>query len=222
MSIAAIALFAALSAPPAPQEDGPRAESRSEIRIVTMGGPDGHGPGRLDADGDGVVTREEFSAPMATAFDRMDADHDGRLTTEELAAGHGEGAPQGHRVRVMRMGGPDGPGGHPMMFGGEDEGGDAQVFMFRREGGPEGGPHPGPGGPGERRVEIRRFGGPEGHASMDTNNDGKVSEEEFLAPMREAFQSMDADHDGALDDSEAPHGPPPPPHAPPAPPAQAN
>jgi hypothetical protein len=56
---------------------------------------------------------------------------------------------------------------------------------------------------------------------MDTNHDGKVSEDEFLAPMREAFRSMDADHDGSLDDSEEPHGPPPPPHAPhgPRPPA---
>lgn len=218
MTIAAIALFAALAGSPALTQDAPRPETRSEVRIVTLGGPDGHGPGRLDSDGDGVVTREEFSAPMALAFDRMDADHDGRLTTEELAAGHREGGPGGPGVRVMTMGGPGGPGGHPMMFRrGHEEGGDADVFVIRRDGGAEGGPPPGPGGPGERRVEIRRFGGPDGHGAMDANGDGKISEDEFLAPMREAFQSMDADHDGSLDDSEEPHGPPPPHHAPPAP-----
>jgi hypothetical protein len=83
-----------------------------------------------------------------------------------------------------------------------------QVFTFRHHG-PEGGPPP--GGPGERRVEVRRFGGPGGHDSMDTDNDGKVSEAEFLAPMREAFRGMDADGDGSLAEGEGhPASPPPP------------
>lgn len=210
MSIAALALMSALTTGPAVQSDAPRVETRSEVRIVTAGGPDG--PGRLDADNDGVVTREEFSAPLASAFDRMDADHDGRLNAEELRAGHGGGP--GDHVMMMRDG-PGGPGGHgPMIFHGGPggPGSDVRVFTFRHggpEGSPEGAPPP-PGGPGERRVEIRRFGGP-GGGDMDTDNDGKVSEEEFLAPMREAFQSMDADHDGSLEEGEAPHGPPPPP-----------
>ena len=214
MTIAAIAFVAALSGIPVLHQDAPRTETRADVRIVTLGGPEGHGPGRLDADSDGVVTREEFTAPMATAFDRLDTDRDGRLTTEELAAGPGEGGPDGPGVHVMTMRGPGGPGGGPMVFRGGREGDDARVFMFRHEGGPEGGPPPGPGGRGERRIEIRRFGGPDGQGSMDANNDGKVSEDEFLAPMREAFRSMDADRDGALDDREEPHGPPPPPPAP--------
>lgn len=220
MTIAAIAIVTALMGAPVQDEAALRAGLTramgpgAEVRVVVVNGPGD--AGHLDADGDGVVTREEFSAPMGTAFDRIDADHDGRLTTEELAAGHGEGGPEGPGVHVITRRGPGGPGGHPMMIHGGGEGGNAEVFMFRR-GGPEGGPPPGPGGPGERRIEIRRFGGPGGHGSMDANNDGKVSEDEFLAPMREAFQSMDADHDGLLDDSEEPHGPPPPPHAPPAP-----
>lgn len=205
MTIAAIALFAALSGSPALQAETPQTETRTEVRVVTIGDPGG--PGRLDADSDGIVTREEFSAPMANAFDRMDADHDGRLTTDELAAGHDEGGPGDLGAHVMTLRGPGGPGGN------------AEVFMFRRDGGPEGGSDGGfsHSGPGERRVEVRRFGGPGGHGSMDTNNDGKVTEAEFLAPMRDAFQSMDADHDGSLDDSEEPHGPPPPRPAPPAP-----
>ena len=240
MSLATIVLISALGGSPALQSEAPRIETRSEVRIVTSGGP---GTGSLDADNDGVVTREEFSAPMTTAFDRLDADHDGRLTTEELAAGQGEGGhggPEGPgpQVMILREGpggpeggpmmfhggpegagpqvmilrdGPGGPEGGPMMFHGGGEGG-AQVFMFRH-GGPEGGPPPGPGGPGQRRVEIRRFAGPEGPGQLDTDNDGKVSEAEFLAPMREAFKSMDADSDGSLDESEEPHGPPPPPPA---------
>ena len=41
----------------------------------------------LDADGDGVVTREEYMAAMARRFDRMDTDHDGRLSLDERRPG---------------------------------------------------------------------------------------------------------------------------------------
>lgn len=216
MSIIAVALLVALNGAPT-QDEAPRVETRSEIRIVTA---DGEGPGRLDADGDGVVTREEFSAPMGSAFDRLDANDDGRLSTGELASGHGEGDPD---RRVMMLGGPggpggphgpgvhvftsreDGPGGHGVMtFGGPGgPGGDAQVFTFRR-GGPEGGP----GAAGGHQVFVRRFGGPNGPGEMDRDGDGKVSQEEFLAPLREAFGRMDADSDGFLDDGEGHHTPP--------------
>lgn len=189
MSIAALALLAALTT--SPQDgDGPRVERRSEIRIVTT---DSGGPGRLDADGDGVVTREEFSAPMGDAFDRLDENDDGRLSAEELAASHGPGGPGGPGRRVMMMGGPGGPGEH-----------DVRVFTL---GGPEGGPE----GPGPHRVFVQRFGGPDGPGDVDANDDGKVSQDEFLAPLVEAFGRMDADNDGFLDQGE--HAPPPPPPA---------
>ena len=222
MSIIAIALVAALNAAPVQDEAAPRAETRSEVRIITSGG---EGPGRLDADGDGVITREEFSAPIGDAFDRLDADDDGRLSTGELASGHGEGGPG---RRMMMLGGPGGPGGPHgpgvhvftsreggpgghgvMMLGGPGgPGGGAQVFTFRR-GGPEGGPsHGGPGEAGGHQVFVRRFGGPEGPGDMDKDGDGKVSQEEFLAPLREAFARMDADNDGFLDDGEGHPTPP--------------
>ncbi len=41
-----------------------------------------------DLDGDGVITREEWSGATAV-FDALDADHDGRVTPQELAAGLG-------------------------------------------------------------------------------------------------------------------------------------
>lgn len=214
MSIATLALLAALTAPIAQAEDGPRVERRSEIRIVTT---DSDGPGRLDADGDGVVTREEFSAPMGDAFDRLDENDDGRLSTEELAASRGPGGPGGPGRRVMMMGGPGGPGEH-----------DVRIFTHGGPGGPggpvvihEGGPGvhvftsrlasegvPMPDGPGPHRVFVQRFGGPDGPGEMDTNDDGKVSQDEFLAPLIEAFGRMDADHDGFLDEGE--NAPPPP------------
>ena len=228
MSVIAIALLTALHTAPG-QEEAPRVERRSEIRIVTT---DDEGPGRMDADGDGVVTREEFSAPMGRAFDRLDTNGDGRLSTEELAASRGgprdhvimrdgPGGPggSGFHVFTSRMEGPGGPGerdvriitreggpGVMMLDGPGGPGGDAEVFMIRRDG-PEGGP----GAPGRSHVFVRRFGGPDGPGDMDKDGDGKVSQAEFLAPMIEAFGRMDADGDGFLDDGEGAPPPPPPP-----------
>lgn len=219
MSITAIAFLTFLGGAPV-QDEAPRIETRSEVRIITT---DGEGPGRLDADGDGVVTREEFSAPMGHAFDRLDIDRDGRLSTEELAASHGGPDGPGHRM----MGGPGGPGGPGMQVftsrrdgpgerdvriitrdgGPGGPGGPVHVFTTRLDG-PEGGPMP--GGPGPHQIFVRRFGGPDGPGEMDRDGDGKVSQAEFMAPLAEAFARMDADHDGFLDEGE---GPPPPPSA---------
>ena len=96
--------------PPAPPE--------VRTRVMMMSAD---GPGGLDKDGDGQITREEFAAPMNDHFDRMDANSDGRLSTEELSAGHVGMAGEGHDIMVMH----------------------------------------GPGGPGERHVEMRRVDGGE-------------------------------------------------------------
>ena len=96
--------------PPAPPE--------VRTRVMMMSAD---GPGGLDKDGDGQITREEFAAPMNDHFDRMDANSDGRLSTEELSAGHVGMAGEGHDIMMMH----------------------------------------GPGGPGERHVEMRRVDGGE-------------------------------------------------------------
>lgn len=41
---------------------------------------------RLDTNGDGLISRDEFVAPMMSRFDRMDANNDGIVTAEERAA----------------------------------------------------------------------------------------------------------------------------------------
>lgn len=204
MSTLTLAAVATLMLASAPQDetalrDGladALGERRTDVRVITVGGPGG--PGRMDADEDGFVTREEFTAPLAGAFERLDADDDGRLSREELSAGHGEGhdGPGAHEM-ILRHGGSGhgGPAGDVMIHRGP-AGGDREVFMFRH-GGPGG--HDGPGG---ERVEIRRFGGPHGQADLDTDSDGRVTEAEFLAPLREAFRRMDADSDGALAEGE--------------------
>lgn len=215
-----IALSAALlqDAPAPPASPAP-----PEVRTrFMMMGPDG--AGRLDADGDGQVSREEFSAPMNDAFGRMDKDGDGRLSSEEMASGHGE-----HDVMIMRgPGGPGGPGPHRFELrreGPHGEGGTwtssdgerTMVFVGRGDAGPgvtreiviEGGegsprvirlPH-GSEGPGEHRIEVRRFADG-GEHDLDKDNDGKISEAEFTAPMREAFGRMDADRSGFIEEGE--------------------
>lgn len=170
---------------------------------------------RLDKDGDGHITQEEFVAGMNDHFTRMDQDGDGRLSAEELTAGRGAMAGDGRNVIMMRRPGDHGGAGvrrfelrgeagahaghgegRTMVFaaGGPGAGGEREIIIH---GGPGGraaalaGAH-GEGGPGER-IRIRRMGGPGGENDLDTDGDGRISEAEFLAPLREAFARMDAD-----------------------------
>ncbi len=146
-----IALSAALMQTPAPAEPG---APEVHTRVMVMGAD---GPGGLDKDGDGQITREEFAAPMNDHFARMDANSDGRLSTEELTAGHSAMAGGDHHVRIMR--GPGRSGGH-----GEHE--------VRIIGGPGG-----PGGPGVRHFEMRRPhpGGEAGaHAEHAGHGEGRT------------------------------------------------
>jgi hypothetical protein len=209
MSISSIALMAALAALPLFQDAEPRAEIR-EVHVITSGGPDG--PGRLDADEDGFVTREEFAAPLATAFDQLDENDDGRLSAEEMSSGRGQGhgGPMIFSSReggpgIMMFGGPGGhhggPGGRTMVFGGSD--GEENVFVFRRGGpGGEGGPAGvraeirRSDGPGLPRAEIRRFVGPDGEGSPGVST---VEIRRFGGP---GGGDMDTNDDGRVTEDE--------------------
>lgn len=182
-------------------------------RMVFLGGT-ADGPGGLDADGDGQVTRDEFTPPLNDAFGRMDKDGDGRLSPGELSA---ERAPVEGAVTIHRRGGGDverfelrrsGEGERTMVFVGPNGGREEPRVVVRTV--PDDGPavvhfRRGPDGAGEGRVVVRTHGGP-GHGpdDLDKDGDGKVSEAEFIAPLREAFARMDADHSGFIDEGE--HG----------------
>ncbi|HYD26866.1 hypothetical protein [Brevundimonas sp.] len=196
-----IALSAALlqepPAPPAPPE--------VHTQVMVVGS---HGPGSLDKDGDGQVSREEFAAPLNDHFARMDTDGDGRLSTEELSGGHG---PDGDGNMMIFRGGPDGaPGAHRFEMRGPGSGEpgarEEHEIIIRRAGGHgmpmmiHGPGHHGTGG--EARVEIRHMGGPGDHGDMDKDGDGKISEAEFTGPLREAFARMDADRSGFIEEGE--------------------
>ena len=58
--------------------------------LATAGGlalaqsPPGNPMMRADANGDGVVTREEYLAQAGQRFDRMDLNHDGKIDQSEM------------------------------------------------------------------------------------------------------------------------------------------
>ena len=61
------------------------AQARAEARSAQAE----YGFAMRDADGDGMITREEFTAPAMKRFDRADANGDGVITPEERAAMRG-------------------------------------------------------------------------------------------------------------------------------------
>ena len=201
-----IALSAALSAPLALQ-DPPTPPAPPEVRthVFVRGGD---GPGSLDKDGDGHVSREEFAAPMTDHFGRLDKDGDGRLSTEELGAGHG--GPGKHEVVVMS--GAGGSGAHHFQMrrphaGGGPEAGEKREVRVMTFGGPMTHGTPGAmsrsqeGGPGHE-IEIRHLGGAGQGNDLDADEDGRISEAEFTAPLRDAFARMDKDRSGFVEAAE--------------------
>ncbi len=148
------------------------------------GGP-GHGPGafgpspdQLDADNDGKVTNEEYSAAwrtfIAEQFKRLDTDNDGILSKDELAKDRGpERGPHGGTQ------GPNDANGAP--------------------------PPPPPDGQGAGRRPGMRPHHPTAE-QLDANKDGKVTKDEYMLPWvklaQERFDEMDTNKDGVLSREE--------------------
>lgn len=201
-----IALSATLLQTP-PLPPGPSVEVHSRIVFVGAGSD---GPGSLDADDDGLVTREEFAAPVNDAFSKMDRDGDGRLSRDELTANTGT---EDASVTVHSLGGDierfelRRPGSRGERAARPERDGE-RTMVFVRPDGPDSEPRvivrTRPGGPGGARASGMEFRTSERHASndLDKDGDGKVSEAEFIAPLREAFAEMDADHSGFVENGE--------------------
>jgi Ca2+-binding EF-hand superfamily protein len=138
---------------------------------------------RLDTDGDGVISLQEFQAAGERAFDRLDADGDGRISAAEFATGRGwEG--RGHQR-----------GAHHGHRSGDDADqraerpSESQRAQYRAE--------------RQARIEQQRA---EWFASMDANNDGYVSRAEFSDARMARFNALDVDGNGVLDAAELQQG----------------
>jgi Ca2+-binding EF-hand superfamily protein len=145
----------------------------------------------LDKNGDGKVSREEFTGRPAM-FERVDANKDGYLEAAEVkalvasapkqaAAAPGPGQP-GARIMAMDRNG-DGKvsreefAGAPAFFDRLDSNGDGFLVKDEAAAGPKVG------------LELLR--------GMDSNGDGKLSRDEFRGPP-ERFAQLDADKDGYI------------------------
>jgi hypothetical protein len=101
-----------------PDEMGPARQGPGSMRRGAgrpgAGNPVGSPAGfvnRLDRDGDGKVSRQEFNGPDR-AFDRNDRNHDGYLSEDEVPMRRQESRADGMRERPSGMrGGPQRPGG---------------------------------------------------------------------------------------------------------------
>ncbi|HEX5184926.1 MAG TPA: EF-hand domain-containing protein [Allosphingosinicella sp.] len=167
-ALAALTASSALAQPPAPPAGGPpplrRADVEQQLREQFQ---------RLDANHDGILTREEAAAdqgqrgPAAPGaggerrpsgdelFDRLDTNHDGMLSREEFAG-----------LRAMFRGG--GGGG----WGGRGGGGG----MFNLNG--------------------------NWFDRVDANHDGKVTLDEMRTTLLGLFDRVDANHDGTITPEE--------------------
>lgn len=113
LATAAVVLLAAAASAQAQTASEDR-EARQDRRVVVLSGG-GEGK-RLDRDGDGAVTREEFLAMHTEMFAKLDRNGDGRLADDEMRSHHEDivirHGPGGHGpvIHLDRPGGPDGPG----------------------------------------------------------------------------------------------------------------
>lgn len=163
------------------------------------------GPGGMvfqaDANGDGVVTRQEFDANRTTTFARLDSNNDGALTREEMRAGRSNRGARGH-------GRHHGGGMHSLanadansdgnitreeflarptqMFDRLDANHDGVIQASER-----------PQRPERTQGEARQRFNP------DTNGDHQVSHAEWTEMGASMFERLDADHDGRITRDEA-------------------
>ncbi len=160
---------------------------------------------RIDWNGDGVLSLEEFAAPIRARFEMMDRNGTGAISCHAAAQG-GKPARQGMR----------GHGGHfrgarfakvcqeaDLNHDGKVTRAEADKFIAQKYAAAV------RGGKGMTpdefyqltkvrfaQMEARRF------QRLDTKHDGKLSEAEFAAPGAKIFARLDRNHDGVLTKDE--------------------
>ncbi|MBI1904122.1 MAG: hypothetical protein HYS13_23755 [Planctomycetia bacterium] len=162
--------------------------------------------GRLDANGDGKVTKEEAERQpfAARLFERADADKDGVVTKEEfqkaappaVIAPPGGPAPEGALFRALDANGDGKIGADELEAAAAnlkklDRNGDGTIT--REEVAPRGRPGA-PLDPAALRAQAERR-----LKEADKNGDGKISKEEAPEQLQGIFDRIDGNKDGFID-----------------------
>lgn len=132
---------------------------------------------RFDADGDGMISLQEFQAAGDAMFARLDADGDGRVSAEEWAAagpGWGRGDGEHRAQREAGAGAGAGPRGE-----------DRSAHRAERA---------------ERMAQHRAAH----FARLDTDGDGYVSRADFDAARMARFSALDVNGNSVIDADELP------------------
>jgi Ca2+-binding EF-hand superfamily protein len=153
------------------------------------------GPGRAPP----PLRRTDLEQQLREQFQRLDANHDGILTREEAAADQGQ-RPAGGPAAPGARGGPGGD-----LFDRLDTNHDgvlsrdefaAMRTMFRGGGGGGWGGGAGGGGGGMFSLNGNWFD------RVDLNHDGKVTLDEMRTALLGLFDRVDANHDGVITPDE--------------------